>query len=91
MGMKPRTKPEKRQATYEEMKDMVESLGSCVLWALKFMKTSSGAGMVFHPETGVIEPWQEKFMNALDKTGYVIDREAYYAGKSKPKSRKRQM
>jgi hypothetical protein len=87
MGMKPRKKP-KRKRTYAELEEAVQALGSCTVWALKFMKPrGSGEGLVANTKTGETRVWTEKFMDALDKIGYVVDREAYYASMDKKRKR----
>jgi hypothetical protein len=69
-------------------KQVVTNLASAVLWALKFLKVPSGAGMHFDPATMISTPWQEKFMLALDGVGYCIDRKEFWKKKDK-KGRKR--
>lgn len=77
----------KEGATYKEM---ATDLASCVLWALKFLKTPGGSGMWCGTSKDgemVTKPWQERFMDALDKCGYVIDREAFWEPKDKKKGK----
>lgn len=86
MGMKPR---KSRKRTYEELEIGARDLGTCVVWALKYMKpTGIGEGLVVTMSTGETQEWTEKFMDALDKVGYVVDRKAYYANKDKKKRRR---
>lgn len=88
MGGKARRKPVDR--TPEEYREIVSGLGTCVVWALKFMKPSDGGdGFVYTPSTKSTQVWTEKFFDALDKMGYEIDREAYYASMDKKKKRRR--
>jgi hypothetical protein len=58
-------------------------LANCVIFAIKFDKhMGRGNGEVINLKTmKPMGPWQEKFFDALDSIGYVIDRKAYYASK----------
>ena len=71
-------------------KQVVTDLASCVLWALKYLKTPSGGGMWtdMSVKPMVLMPWQEKFMLALDGVGYQIDRKDFWK-KQDAKKRKR--
>ena len=72
-------------------KAVVTDLASCVVWALKFLKVPSGAGMwckMVPGEPIVTMPWQEKFMRALDGVGVVTDRKAYWKQKDAPKKKR---
>lgn len=84
------TKPAK-PAMIKIEKQVVTDLASCVLWALKFLKTSSGAGMWtdMNATPMVVMPWQEKFMKALDGVGYRIDRKDFWKKQDKSKKRSR--
>lgn len=84
---KPTKKPKPEMITVE--KKVVTDLASAVLWALKFLKTPSGAGMSFDRETMISTPWQEKFMLALDGVGYCIDRKEFWKKQDEKKSRRR--
>lgn len=57
---------------------VVSDLASCVLWALKFLKTPHGGGSVVNMKTMKHQAWEEKFMDALDGVGYQIDRKAFW-------------
>ena len=81
MGGKPRKKPNR---TPEEYRESIGELGTCVLWALKFLDVK-GEGVVFSPSTGKTEVWTEKFMNALDGMGHKLDRDAFYEIRNKGK------
>lgn len=73
-------------------KAVVTDLASCVLWALKYLKTSTGGGMWTKMAPGepvIILPWQEKFMQALDGVGYKIDRKDFWKKQDAPKKRRR--
>lgn len=86
MGSKPRPK----RRTRAELEAAVKALGSNVLWALKFMKSSDGGeGLVCNVKTGETQVWTEDFMDSLDMIGYEIDRDKYYASKDKKKRRSR--
>jgi hypothetical protein len=86
MGGKPRKRPIKR--TTEEYQEIIKKLGTCVLWSLKFMEPRGGGeGLVSTPETGEMQVWTEKFMDALDSMGYEIDREVYYNRKDEKRTR----
>lgn len=82
-------KPKPEQITLD--KQVVTDLASCVLWALKFLKTASGAGMYtnLNVKPMIVMPWQEKFMKALDGVGYQIDRKDFWKKKDAPKRRRR--
>ncbi len=74
-----------------ELKAATSKLGSCVLWALKFLDTKSGGGLVASADLKVLQAWEDNFMDALDGIGYVIDRKSYYenkANKGKRRSRR---
>lgn len=70
-------------------KQVVTDLASCVLWALKFLKTPSGTGMHFDHTNMTSMPWQEKFMLALDGVGYSIVRKDYWKQKAEQKAKRR--
>jgi hypothetical protein len=74
MGAKPRKKPVR---TPEEYREIIGELGTCVLWALKFLDVK-GEGIMGNPDGGDLKVWTERFMDALDMTGHELDREAYY-------------
>lgn len=87
MGGKPRTQPDeakKDELTYEELKSIAEEMGSCLIFALKFCKIP-GAGVMYFPKTGKMQAWEDRFMDVLDRIGYVIDRKSFYANKHKKK------
>jgi hypothetical protein len=59
-------------------------LARCCIFALKFDKhMARGNGQVVKLVPGKppepIGPWQDKFFDALDAIGLVLDRKAYYA------------
>lgn len=91
---KTKTKPKAAKKPKPEMikveKKVVEDLASCVVWALKFLKTPSGAGMWtdLKAKPIVMMAWQEKFMLALDGVGYCIDRKEFWKMQNE-KSKKR--
>lgn len=70
-----------------------KALAQRVLWALKFLKTPGGGGMVPLSEPGEeafeVKPWEEWFMDALDAFGYHIDRAKFWDAKDNPKKRKK--
>ncbi len=72
-------------------KQVVTDLASCVLWALKFLKPPSGAGMWtdLNARPMVTMAWQEKFMLALDGVGYQIIRKDFWKKQNAPKKRSR--
>lgn len=74
-------------------KQVVTDLSSCVLWALKFLKTPSGAGMWINTTArpAVVMRWEEKFMKALDGIGYHIIRKEFWKRKSEPKKVKKKV
>lgn len=69
-----------------DYKAAATKLGSCVLWALKFMN-APGGGIMYDPETAKMRSWQTDFMDALDMIGYKLDREAYFASREKKRKR----
>lgn len=71
-------------------KQAVTDLASAVLWALKFLKTPSGAGMWtdMNAKPMIVMPWQEKFMLALDGVGYCIDRKEFWKKQDGKKKRR---
>ena len=70
-----------KRIPYTQLKAMAEELASCVLWALKFCKVPGSGLHVSGVNTGHVKAkaWEEVFMDALDKTGYVIDRKKFWA------------
>lgn len=66
-------------------KENMSSLASKVVWALKYLDTKSGSGMMVttDPEAKSFKTiaWQEDFMDVLDKVGIVVDRPKYYEQK----------
>lgn len=83
-----------KKAKPEEIKigkQVVTDLASCVLWALKYLKPPSGAGMWTDLSSKPIKivPWQDKFMDALDGVGYCIDRKAFWKKADAPKKGKK--
>lgn len=84
MGGKPRKKPER---TPEEYRKIIGELGTCVLWALKFLDVK-GDGLMGNPSTGDVKVWTEKFMDALDGMGHELDRAAFYEIKDKKRKRR---
>lgn len=87
---KPKTKKPKtpKPEMIKIEKQVVTDLASAVLWALKFLKTPSGAGMHFDSKTMISTPWQEKFMLALDGVGYCIDRKEFWKKQDGKKSKR---
>lgn len=86
MGGKPREKPLRPAAEY---KAMAERLAGCVVFALKFLNTKGGGGLMFNPTTGALGgSWQDDFMDALDGCGIVTDRKAYWAMTEKKRRRR---
>jgi hypothetical protein len=71
----------KKTRTKAELLALTKSLGSRVLWALKFLDTKHG-GLVANANGGEMQLWEDWFMDALDGTGYVINRKSYYEGKA---------
>lgn len=71
-------------------KQTVTDLASCVLWALKFLKTPSGTGMWtdMNARPMVVMPWQEKFMLALDGVGYQIIRKDFWKKQNETKKKR---
>lgn len=71
-------------------KKVLTELASCTLWALKFLKVPSGAGMWtdMHAKPMIVMPWQEKFMLALDGVGYCIDRKEFWKKQDGKKKRR---
>jgi len=82
MGGKPRVKAER---TTEEYREIISELGTCVLWALKFLDVK-GEGIMMS-SSGEGKVWTEKFMDALDGMGHRLNREAFY--RIKDRNRKR--
>lgn len=81
MGMKPRKEPNPASPSYDELKSMVEDLGQCVVFALKHLEAKGGGGLHMDLTTGKTQRWEDRFMNALDRIGYVVDRERYFKDK----------
>lgn len=78
MAGKKKTKPKSKTEKLTIDKQVVTDLASCVLWALKFLKTPHGGGCWTNFETRESKAWEEKFMDALDGVGYRIDRKAFW-------------
>ena len=74
MGAKPRKKPERSP---EEYREIISELGTCVLWSLKFLDVK-GEGIMGNPDNGDLKVWTERFMDALDRMGHELDRDAFY-------------
>lgn len=70
-----------------DYKNAASKLASCVIFALKFLKTTSG-GAMYDPKTGELKRWQDDFMDALDMVGYEVDREKYFADRAGKKKRR---
>lgn len=64
-----------------DYKKSAAELASRVIWALKFMRTSSPGGVVA-TEDGKLTPWEHWFMDALDDVGYSIGRKKYFENRS---------
>jgi hypothetical protein len=70
-------------------KQVVTDLASCVLWALKFLKSPHGGGLWTNMRTMESKAWEEKFMEALDGVGYRIDRKTFWKKRDEKTSRPR--
>jgi len=73
----------KKPETVKVDKQAVTDLARCVAFALKFLDTKNGTGLRYDFATGKATVWQEDFMDALDKIGVIVDRDAYWKKKTK--------
>lgn len=82
MGGKPRK-------TRAELEAVVKELGTCVLWAIKFLDTTPREGIMTSIENDNPKVWQERFMDALDTVKYEVDREVFWASYDKKHKQRR--
>lgn len=84
---KPPAKTTKAKEPKDEMvkvgRAKVTALANAVVWALKFLQEPRGGGMHFNLTTGESKPWQEKFMDALEGVGIVVDRKEFWKKQNK--------
>lgn len=83
---KPKTEKKTKKITVD--KQVVTDLASCVLWAIKYLKTPHGGGLWMDMNTLEGKAWEEKFMDALDGVGYRIDRKAFWKERDGKKRRR---
>jgi hypothetical protein len=68
------------------------NLARCVVFAVKYRKHLSRGGTVMQvgpDKKPRFQAWEENFMDALDRVGYVIDRKKYWAEESGKRRSKR--
>lgn len=71
--------------------EQVHELSRRVIWALKYLRTRSGMGVVMIKEDDQkfkTQPWEDWFMDALEQSGYEVDRSAYYASRDGKKGKR---
>jgi hypothetical protein len=81
--------PKKNPTAKTVDQQVATDLASCVLWALKFLKTPHGGGLWTNMTTMESKAWEDKFMDALDGYGYRIDRKLFWKKRDEKKPKKR--
>ena len=80
---------EAAKPTRQELETMVSRLAGVVIWALEHLEAPGSVGLTYNRDTHQVKAWQELFFDALDLTGNVVDRKAYYAQKKTKKRRRK--
>ena len=86
MGMKARTE----QLSRAELERRLKVVAGLAVFALEKMEISGGGlGLVWNPDTGIAERWENMFFNKLENCGFTYNRDKYFANKEADKKRKR--